>query len=422
MLLLEIYKISILSLSIFFLISCTINTLVFKNQLLPENNYIFLNFKEILLRNKNKKTIFTAWLILIIIVWPILIFIYFLSILKIVFKLLINKNIILEINIWQKSFLIYNASMKYISLKDLIVNLFKSFKLAYECASFLFIYKILKKDKINFINTIYKLSFYILLGFSFIILIIADKLVENWEFHKSMIINNTKGKKIKIKILYIIKVILKILIATIFDNILKPIALSITKKIIKENWRIKLNGLKHYISDSYFFFIQKHVNYSSAPSYHNCIYFKNMNKIVWYTGNGRWLIKDDVNGIIINKFKNDNKRNQWMMVRNEKNNENIESLGLTDNFIENNDLNHEKNYTALITKAKIYGLLHLVNNNEGFKYLIVKNDEEIEKILKAKNEEVENLCLNSRYAWIRDTYVKSIYEHYKLTEHEDIFK
>ena len=111
-----------------------------------------------------------------------------------------------------------------------------------------------------------------------------------------------------------------------------------------------------------------------------------------------------------------------MMVRNEKNNENIESLGLTDNFIENNDLNHEKNYTALITKAKIYGLLHLVNNNEGFKYLIVKNDEEIEKILKAKNEEVENLCLNSRYAWIRDTYVKSIYEHYKLTEHEDIFK
>jgi hypothetical protein len=95
-----------------------------------------------------------------------------------------------------------------------------------------------------------------------------------------MIINNTKGKKIKIKILYIIKVILKILIATIFDNILKPIALSITKKIIKENRRIKLNGLKHYISDSYFFFIQKHVNHFSEPSYHNCIYFKNMNKIV----------------------------------------------------------------------------------------------------------------------------------------------
>ena len=68
MLLLEIYKISILSLSIFFLISCVINTLVFKNQLLPENNYIFLNFKEILLRNKNKKAIFIAWLILIIIV------------------------------------------------------------------------------------------------------------------------------------------------------------------------------------------------------------------------------------------------------------------------------------------------------------------------------------------------------------------
>ena len=230
MLLLEIYKITILSLSIFFLISCVINTLVFKNQLLPENNYIFINFKEILLRNKNKKTIFTAWLILIIIVWPILIFIYFLSILKIIFKLLINKNIILEINIWQESFLIYNTSMGYISLKNLIINLCKSFKLAYECASFLFIYKILKKDKINFINTIHKLSFYILLGFSFIILIIADKLVENWEFHKSMIRSNTKGKKIKIKILYIIKVVLKILIATIFDNILKPIALSITKK------------------------------------------------------------------------------------------------------------------------------------------------------------------------------------------------
>lgn len=422
MLLLEIYKISILSLSIFFLISCVINTLVFKNQLLPENNYIFLNFKEILLRNKNKKTIFTAWLILIIIVWPILIFIYFLSILKIIFKLLINKDIILEINIWQESFLIYNASMGYITLKNLIINLCKSFKLAYECASFLFIYKILKKDKINFINTIHKLSFYILLGFSFIILIIADKLVENWKFHKSMIRNNTKRKKIKIKILYIIKVILKILIAVIFDNILKPVTLSTTKKIIKENWKIKLNGLKHYISDSYFFFTQKHVNHSSAPSYHNCIYFKNMNKIVWYTGNGRWLIKDDVSGIIINKFKNDNKRNQWMMIRNEKNNENIESLGVTNSFIENNDLSYEKNYIALITKAKIYALLHLVSNNESFKYLIVENDEETYKILKAKNEEVENLCLNSRYAWIRDTYVKSIYEHYKLTEHEDIFK
>jgi len=422
MLFLEIYKISIPFLAIFFLISCVINTLVFKNQLLPENNYIFINFKEILLRNKNKKTIFTAWLILIIIVWPILIFIYFLSILKIIFKLLINKDIILEINIWQESFLIYNTSMKYIPLKDLIVNLFKSFKLAYECASFLFIYKILKKDKINFINTVHKLSFYILLGFSFIILIIADKLVENWKFHKSMIRNNTKGKKIKIKILYIIKAMLKILIATIFDNILKPVALSTTKKIIKKNWQIKLNGLKYFISDNYFFFIQKHLNHSKKPSYHNCIYFTNMNKIVWYTSNGRWLIKDDINGIIINKYKNDSQRNQWMMVRNEKNNENIESLGLTDHFIDNNNLNHEKNYIAFLTKAKIYALLHLVDNNESFKYLIVKNDEETYKILGAKNEEVENLCLNSRYAWIRDTYIKSIYEHYKLTEHEDLFK
>jgi hypothetical protein len=50
-----------------------------------------------------------------------------------------------------------------------------------------------------------------------------------------MIKNNTKGKKIKIKILYIVKVVLKILIATIFDNILKPVALSTTKKIIKKN-------------------------------------------------------------------------------------------------------------------------------------------------------------------------------------------
>jgi hypothetical protein len=33
-----------------------------------------------------------------------------------------------------------------------------------------------------------------------------------------------------------------------------------------------------------------------------------MNKIVWYTGNSRWLIKDDVNGVIINKFKNDGKK------------------------------------------------------------------------------------------------------------------
>ena len=129
-----------------------------------------------------------------------------------------------------------------------------------------------------------------------------------------------------------------------------------------------------------------------------------------------------MSSIIINKFKNDNKRNQWMMLRSEKSNENIESLGVTNSFIENNDLNYEKNYTTLITKAKIYALLHLVNNNESFKYLIVKNDEEVEKILKAKNEEVENLCLNSRYSWIRDTYVKSIYEHYKLTEHEDLFK
>jgi hypothetical protein len=50
-----------------------------------------------------------------------------------------------------------------------------------------------------------------------------------------MIRNNTKGKKIKIKILYIIKVILKILIAVIFNNILKPVTLGATKKIIKEN-------------------------------------------------------------------------------------------------------------------------------------------------------------------------------------------
>ena len=176
--------------------------------------------------------------------WPILIFIYFLSILKIIFKLFINKNIILEINIWQESFLIYNTSMGYIALKNLIINLCKSFKLAYECASFLFLYKILKKDKINFINTIHKLSFYILFGFSFIILIIADKLVENWEFHKSMIRNNTKGKKIKIKILYTIKVILKILIAAIFDNILKPVTLSTTKKNNKRKLKNQIKRIK----------------------------------------------------------------------------------------------------------------------------------------------------------------------------------
>jgi hypothetical protein len=59
--------------------------------------------------------------------------------------------------------------MGYTPLKVLIINLYKSFQLAYECVFFLFIYKILKKDKINFINIIHKLSFYILLDFSFII-------------------------------------------------------------------------------------------------------------------------------------------------------------------------------------------------------------------------------------------------------------
>jgi hypothetical protein len=59
-----------------------------------------------------------------------------------------------------------------------------------------------------------------------------------------MIRSNTKGKKIKIKILYIIKVALKILIATIFDNILKPIALSITKKNNKRKIKNQIKRIK----------------------------------------------------------------------------------------------------------------------------------------------------------------------------------
>jgi len=86
-----------------------------------------------------------------------------------------------------------------------------------------------------------------------------------------------------------------------------------------------------------------------------------------------------------------------MLVRDVKNEENIELLGFSNEFIENNNLIIEKNYIALITKAKILSLIHLVNSNESYKYLIVENKEEVSKILTADNEEIENLCLNSKY-------------------------
>jgi hypothetical protein len=48
-----------------------------------------------------------------------------------------------------------------------------------------------------------------------------------------MIKNKIKNRKIKIKIAYILKTIIRIIIYSIFDNILKPISLNTTKKIKK---------------------------------------------------------------------------------------------------------------------------------------------------------------------------------------------
>jgi hypothetical protein len=311
--------------------------------------------------------------------------------------------------------------MEYITFKNLILNLYKIIKLVYNCISFFFIYKILKKDKINFVEVVNKIAFSIISGFSFTILNISDKLSEDWEFQYIMIKNKIKNRKIKIKVSYILKTIIRIIICSIFDNILKPISLSTTKKIKKEGWKIKLNGLKTYTGKGCSFFIKQHKIGLKKFRWHNCIYFKNINKIVWYTKNGGWLIKDDVNGIVINKYKNNTKINQWMMIRNRKDAESIESLGVTESFIKNNDLDIKENYIAFITKAKIIALTHLVNNNDAFKYLIKQNKEEINTILTTDKKDVKDLCLNSKYSWIRDIYINSIDEHYKLTENEIIY-
>jgi len=124
--------------------------------------------------------------------------------------------------------------MEYITFKNLILNLYKTIKLMYNCISFFFIYKILKKDKINFVEVVNKIAFSIISGFSFTILNISDKLSEDWEFQYIMIKNKIKNRKIKIKVSYILKTIIRIIICSIFDNILKPISLSTTKKIKKE--------------------------------------------------------------------------------------------------------------------------------------------------------------------------------------------
>jgi len=87
-----------------------------------------------------------------------------------------------------------------------------------------------------------------------------------------------------------------------------------------------------------------------------------------------------------------------MMIRNRKDAESIESLGVTESFIKNNDLDIKENYVAFITKAKIIALTHLVNNNDAFKYLIKKNKEEINTILTADKKDVKDLCLNSKYS------------------------
>lgn len=191
---------------------------------------------------------------LILAIWPFLTLWYLISIIKIILKLLTNKNITLEINVWEESLSIYSKSMEYITFKNLILNLYKTIKLMYNCISFFFIYKILKKDKINFVEVVNKIAFSIISGFSFTILNISDKLSEDWEFQYIMIKNKIKNRKIKIKVSYILKTIIRIIICSIFDNILKPISLSTTKKIKKEGWRIKLNGLKTYTGNGYSFF------------------------------------------------------------------------------------------------------------------------------------------------------------------------
>jgi len=421
MIVFEIYKMSILFLSIFFIISAAFNEFISEKNKSDKEKNIFKNFKEIILKNKKKKKIFIFWFFLILAIWPFLTLWYLISIIKIILKLLTNKNITLEINVWEESLSIYSKSMEYITFKNLILNLYKIIKLVYNCISFFFIYKILKKDKINFVEIVNRIAFSIISGFSFTILNISDKLSENWEFQYIMIKNKIKNRKIKIKITYILKTIIRIIICSIFDNILKPISLSTTKKIKKEGWKIKLNGLKTYTGNGYSFFVQQHKIGLKKFRWHNCIYFKNINKIVWYTKNGGWLIKDDINGIVINKYKNNTKINQWMMIRNRKDTENIESLGVTESFIKNNDLDIKENYVAFITKAKIIALTHLVNNNDAFKYLIKQNKEEINTILTADKKDVKDLCLNSKYSWIRDIYINSIDEHYKLTENEIIY-
>jgi len=52
--------------------------------------------------------------------------------------------------------------------------------------------------------------------------------------------NKIKNRKIKIKVTYILKTIIRIIICSIFDNILKPISLSTTKKNKKRRMKNKI--------------------------------------------------------------------------------------------------------------------------------------------------------------------------------------
>ena len=356
-------------------------------------NYIdFFIIIIINLNNIEKKIIFIFFLYFYIIISPILIPIILVKIIFLTTKLILKKNIIFDLKKWEES---WNYLLKIDKKKTnkIILILFKFINQSIYIYWFLIIYKIINKnkEKINWGDFKKKLSIKILTGIPYIIYSASLKSTIFFIEYKKNI--NLKKKVLKIKIKIIIKNLFIFFIWLIFYNIINPYTLCNDWKIVKENWKIKKNGLMSKINQLIIICRFKHellINNKKIIVYHNGVYYTEDKVCQWYTKNKE--IND--NEVIENKWgefkdiKDGKIKMQWVLM---KKCEYAYKLSWSENFILNQKLNKEINMRACLIKLN---LLKIINYN---KEILNKNDiNKIEEIIKEKDSfEIVKKCNES---------------------------
>ena len=279
---------------------------------------------------------------------------------KIIFKLLFNKKIEIELDLIEKTLLISAENMSYSTILNKLNAIRINILAILEGSSFLIIYSILnfkKKDKFHLIKFLNKILISIIFGIPYIFVIFIIHLNKNLS-----ILKLNKKKNFPLNLLIYFKDILKTIISVLNNDIvLKMTTMSCFSKIIKNNNKISTNP-----NNNIYTIIEKHkINFVRAKPikwevivgensvFHNGIIDDQKKGTSFTSKNPIFVENGKINTNLFDYYFSKNKQNaQYFIIKN------YQSVsfknGFTEPFIKNHYLWNKINYSGFMLKNSMF--------------------------------------------------------------------